>query len=277
MNQSAGRFTARFAIPVYSVVAGAVGLVACSDDASLGKKLGIESGTGGSMTDMSEGGHTSGHGGSTPGGTSTVSGGTVTATGGHAQTSGGIGELGGSGGSAHPSSGGATGGSAHASTGGIVESGGTGGVAATGGALSTGGAGEGGESAGAGGAGGHHGVILTAVREASSGMVNAEWYNGTDTTIFLRGCSTTNGWYREGGEWKQYGAFAVCAMEGLAVEVPAGQTYQDLVGGVPPDRGDNVWRLVGPYGTGCTRGVKFSQANCAELHEATSVNEVSTK
>jgi hypothetical protein len=166
------------------------------------------------------------------------------------------------------------------STGGIVESGGntgTGGVAATGGTLSTGGAGEGGESAGAGGAGGHHGVILTAVREASSGMVNAEWYNSTDTTIFLRGCSTTNGWYREAGEWKQYGAFAVCAMEGLAVEVPAGHTYQDPVGGVPPDRGDNVWRLVGPYGTGCTRGVKFSQANCAELHEATSVNEVSTK
>jgi hypothetical protein len=91
----------------------------------------------------------------------------------------------------------------------------------------------------------------------------------------LRGCATADGWYREGGDWKEYGAFAVCVMEGPAVEVAPGATYNDPAAGVPPARGDNVWRLIGPYGTGCTSEVKFSEANCAELHEATSVNEVS--
>jgi hypothetical protein len=274
MNQPARRRTARLAIPTYCVVAGVLGLVACSDDASLGKKLSVESETGGSPTDTGQGGHTTAQGGSTSGGTG--SGGTTSASGGRADATGGVGETGGAAGNANPS-GGASG---STTTGGVVETGGkiaTGGVAETGGTLSSGGAGEGGESAGAGGAGNRDGVILTALYLAGSGVVNAEWYNGTDTTIFLRGCSTTNGWYREGGEWKAYGAFAVCAMEGPAVEVPAGETYRDLVGGVPPNRGDNVWRLVGPYGTGCTTGVKFSQANCAELHDATSVNEVSTR
>jgi hypothetical protein len=141
----------------------------------------------------------------------------------------------------------------------------------------TGGAASGGAFAATGGTGGAGGVILTAVYGAGSGGITASWYNGTGTTIFLRGCSTTDGWYSEAGEWKKYGAFALCTVETLAVALPAGETHRDLAGGVPPNRGDNVWRLVGPYGTGCTPGVKFSEANCATLHDATSVNEVSTQ
>ena len=162
----------------------------------------------------------------------------------------------------------------------VGDSAGTGGSGASAGAGSPGGMGGSGASAGtagAGGAAGVEGVLLTAVLQEASGFVSAEWHNGTSAKIFLRGCATADGWYREGGEWKKYGVFAACTVEGLAVEVAPGATYRDAVGGVPPSRGDNVWRLQGPYGIGCTSGVKFSEANCAELHEAISSNEVTTK
>jgi hypothetical protein len=162
-------------------------------------------------------------------------------------------------------SGGAAGTFSQAGSGEVVDTAGTGGTGA-----SAGGAG----AAGSGGADDGNGVTLTAVYLPGSGVVRARWHNGTDATIFLRGCSTTDAWYREGGDWKKYGAFAVCVVEGPEVEVAAGATYEDPAGGVPPARGDNVWRLVGPYGTGCTTGVKFSEANCSALHEATSANEI---
>jgi hypothetical protein len=104
--------------------------------------------------------------------------------------------------------------------------------------------------------------------------IAAEWTNGSDETIFLRGCMTADGWYREGSEWLEYGAFAQCAVEGTAVEVAAGATYLDI-SALPPERGDNVWRLVGPYGVGCTPGEPLSQASCASTFELTSSNEVS--
>jgi len=154
---------------------------------------------------------------------------------------------------------------------------GSGASAGAGSAGGVGGSGASAGTAGAGGAAGVEGVLLTAVLLEPSGFVNAEWHNGTGTKIFLRGCATSDGWYREAGQWKKYGVFAACTVEGLAVEVAPGATYVDVVGGVPPSRGDDVWRLQGPYGIGCTSGVKFSEANCAELHEAISSNEVTTK
>jgi hypothetical protein len=233
MNESAQyRFPSR-TLPFCCLMAGICGLMACSEDANLGKSPIVESESG------------------------SHAGGVVISAG--------------TGGTPPAPSGGAAGTSSQAGSGGTLDTAGT----------SAGGTGEIAGEAGvtAGGSGGSddgNGVMLTAVYLPASGVVRAKWYNGTDATIFLRGCSTTDGWYREGDEWKEYGAFAACATEGPEVQVAAGATYDDLAGGVPPARGDNVWRLVGPYGTGCTPGVKFSEANCAALLEATSVNEITT-
>jgi hypothetical protein len=228
MNESTERPVLRRAIPVCFFIGAMLGLAACSDDASLGKKptLAIDN---------------------------------------DPQNMGGTVDTGMRGGAPNQPSGGAAGTATQAGAGGAgaVDSVGAGGVGESGGGA-----------AAAGGSDGGDGVVLTALYLPGSGTVAAEWYNGTDATIFLRGCSTTDGWYREGGDWLEYGAFAVCAMEGPEVEVAPGETYRDPAAGVPPARGDNVWRLVGPYGTGCTPGVRFSEANCAELFETTSVNEV---
>lgn len=165
------------------------------------------------------------------------------------------------GGTPHQASSGAGGLPSHAGSGGVLETAGAAGTEQV--------------VAGAGGVGSDgDGVKLTALYLPGSGVVRAKWQNGTDSAIFLPGCSTVDGWYREGDEWKKYGSFAACATEGPGVEVAAGATYGDPAAGIPPDRGDNVWRLVGSYGTACTPGVEFSAANCAEVHEVTSVNEV---
>jgi hypothetical protein len=222
------------ALPFLCLMTGMCGVMACSEDANLGKSPIVvsESGShaGGDVASAGSAGTTPAPSGGAAGTSSQAgSGGTLTTAAGTA--SGGTGEL----------------------------------------------TGEAGATAGSGGSNDGNGVMLTAVYLPASGVVRARWYNGTDSTIFLRGCSTTDGWYREGDEWKKYGAFAVCAVEGPEVQVAAGATYEDLAGGVPPARGDNVWRLVGPYGTGCTAGVKFSEANCAVVLEATSANEITTK
>ena len=143
--------------------------------------------------------------------------------------------------------------------------------------TSTGGTG-GAAGAGLGGSGGSNGgdgVTLTVIYTQGAGVMTAQWYNGTGSTIFLRGCATADGWYREGAEWKEYGALATCTTPLPARELAPGASYRDPAAGFPPNRGDNVWRLVGPYGSDCTSGVILEDADCAELHEATSVNEVS--
>jgi hypothetical protein len=237
MNESAQYSVQSRTLPFCCLVAAICGVMACSQDANLGK---------GPVAPSDSGSHAGGD---------THAGGVVTSAG--------------TGGTPSSPSAGAAGTSSQAGSGGTLETAGTG----------SGGTGELPGDAGASGSGGSgdgNGVMLTAVYLPGSGVVRAKWHNGTDATIFLRGCATTDGWYREGDEWKKYGAFAVCANEGLEVEVAAGATYEDPAGGVPPARGDNVWRLVGPYGTGCTPGVKFSEANCGTLFEATSVNEITT-
>jgi hypothetical protein len=126
------------------------------------------------------------------------------------------------------------------------------------------------------------GVVLTAIvlQAARSGApgIAAEWSNGTDQSIFLTGCSTVNGWYLQAdGQWQEYGAFSSCTAETNAVEVGPGKTYVDRVGAAPPpaNRGTNVWRLVGKYGVGCRQGQRLGASGCSELHELTSVNQLS--
>lgn len=125
-------------------------------------------------------------------------------------------------------------------------------------------------------------VVLTAVivpvtPDGTRGIA-AEWTNGTDQVIFLRGCATADGWYLQGREWREHGPFAVCTAETPAVEVGPGETYLDLVGAAPPpNRGSNVWRLVARYGTGCRSGELFGASECREVHELTSVNQLRWK
>jgi len=247
MKESSARRVIHAKIPIYCLIAGILGLGACSTDANLGR---MGDGSSGAAAEDNPGGAA---------GTSVVP-----------PVAGAVGDSAGTGGAGESAGAGSPGGG----------TGGTGGSGASAGAGSPGGMGGSSESAGTAGAGGAvgvEGVLLTAVLQEGSGFVNAEWHNGTGTKIFLRGCATADGWYREAGQWNKYGVFAACTVEGLAVEVAPGATYVDVVGGVPPSRGDNVWRLQGPYGIGCTSGVKFSEANCAELHEAISSNEVTTK
>lgn len=122
------------------------------------------------------------------------------------------------------------------------------------------------------------GVVLTAVVVSVRDGVRAiaaQWLNGTDRVIFLRGCGTADGWYLSDGEWREHGQFALCAAETKTIEVSPGETYVDLVGAAaPPQRGSNVWRLVARYGTGCRSGELFAASECREIHELVSVNQL---
>lgn len=121
-------------------------------------------------------------------------------------------------------------------------------------------------------------VVLSGILtdEAGQHTIMAQWDNGTDQTIYLRGCSTTDGLYLEDGTWQRYGAFVQCTVEGPAVELAPGERYQDVVGAsAPPERGDGVWRLQGPYGIGCNSGQELSLAGCTEVIDLESENEVS--
>jgi hypothetical protein len=118
-------------------------------------------------------------------------------------------------------------------------------------------------------------VVMSAARNGAFGIA-AEWVNHTEEAIFLQGCSTVEGWFLKDGQWERYGAFALCAAETQAVEVSPGQTYVDVSGAAasPPNRGANVWRLVGKYGVGCRRGALLGASQCREIREATSVNHI---
>jgi hypothetical protein len=112
-------------------------------------------------------------------------------------------------------------------------------------------------------------AVVTEVSPGNPGIA-AEWVNGTLEPIYLPGCSTVSGWSYDGMEWQEHGAFFVCAMEGPMVAIAPGQTYLDTAGD-PPNRGIDVWRLVGTYAVGCVPddGL-FSEAVCSYRTELTS-------
>jgi hypothetical protein len=118
-------------------------------------------------------------------------------------------------------------------------------------------------------------VVMSVARNGAPGIA-AEWVNHTEEAIFLQGCSTVEAWFMKDGQWERHGAFALCAAETPAVEVGPGETYVDVSGAAasPPNRGSNVWRLVGRYGVGCRRGALLGASQCREIREATSVNQV---
>lgn len=118
-------------------------------------------------------------------------------------------------------------------------------------------------------------AVMTEVSDGTVGIA-AEWINGTDDPIYLQGCSTTSGWYLDGGDWIEHGGFVLCFQEGPMVVVGPGETYVDQAGVPPSDRGTNIWRLQGPYGVGCVpaEGL-FSETRCESVTELVSENEVS--
>lgn len=118
-------------------------------------------------------------------------------------------------------------------------------------------------------------VVVPVTPDGTLGIA-AEWVNATDQVIFLRGCGTADGWFLSSdGQWREHGAFALCAVETQAVEVAPGETYVDIAGAaVPPNRGTNVWRLAARYGTGCRSGELLAASECREFHEVVSVNQV---
>jgi|SRR5690606_7919286 len=121
-------------------------------------------------------------------------------------------------------------------------------------------------------------VVLTSLltEEAGERAIMAQWENGTEHVIYLRGCSTTDGLYWDGSSFQRYGAFVQCATEGPAVAIAPGERYSDLVGAAaPPERGDGTWRLVGPYGIGCDSSELLLSAGCSEVVEIESDNDVS--
>lgn len=99
-------------------------------------------------------------------------------------------------------------------------------------------------------------VVLTATYD---GEVHGVWQNGTSQSIFLRGCTTVDYSELVDAEWIEMGGFAQCTWEGVAVEVPAGQTYEDPTAGT---LGAGTYVLSGPYGVGCSPGVAMSEAGC---------------
>lgn len=117
-------------------------------------------------------------------------------------------------------------------------------------------------------------AVVTEVSDGASGIAG-EWTNGLDEPIFLQGCSTTSGWYRDGNEWIENGGFVLCFAEGPMVVVGPGEVYVDFAGVPPANRGTNTWRLQGSYGVGCVpaEGL-FSESQCAAVTEIISENEV---
>lgn len=113
-------------------------------------------------------------------------------------------------------------------------------------------------------------VVLTIV--VSTLGTFAYWYNGTEDVVYLRGCSTVDAWYRDGDDWVEYGPLASCTAETEVVELNPNGLHAETLPEAPA-RGDDVWRLTGPYGVGCTPGALFSEAGCDEVVEVTSFNE----
>ena len=100
------------------------------------------------------------------------------------------------------------------------------------------------------------------VDETSYGLeidVNARWENPLAESIFLRGCTTLDFERANGSEWEEPAPLAVCAWEGYAVEVPAGEsTVEPAVMFTTA----GTYRLVGSYYMDCTPGEPLSSADC---------------
>lgn len=85
------------------------------------------------------------------------------------------------------------------------------------------------------------------------------WSNGTSEAIFLPGCTTYSLEKFDAAKktWYELGPGAVCAWEGYAVVVAAGESWQAMTlqapqFTTPPDvDGVGTYRLVGQYWTGC--------------------------
>jgi hypothetical protein len=97
--------------------------------------------------------------------------------------------------------------------------------------------------------------------------ITATWYNFTSDDIFLSGCSTFSIDLKDSvsGQWVDQGPPFACAIEGIAVHLPAGQAHRTMSFTAPMDGmagGPATYRLRGQYFTGCIVGQPLSSAKC---------------
>lgn len=90
--------------------------------------------------------------------------------------------------------------------------------------------------------------------------------NCTEETVYLPGCSVFSYERLEQGIWIDQGPDVVCVWEGYIRPVARGENFASSFRG----KEAGIWRLHYLVGAGCTEGVPFSQANCAEVGEVRS-------
>ena len=89
--------------------------------------------------------------------------------------------------------------------------------------------------------------------------IDPRWENPTAESIFLPGCGTVELERQSGADWEYLGPMILCAWEGVAVEVPAGQSFVDPRAMINEA---GTYRFTGGYSVGCTPGEALSQAGC---------------
>ena len=83
-------------------------------------------------------------------------------------------------------------------------------------------------------------------------------YNGTESTVYLPGCSVFSYEKQEEGKWKDMGPNVVCVWEGLVKPLLPDQTLS-----FPFSAKDvGTWRLRYTVAHDCEEGKPMSQANC---------------
>ena len=89
--------------------------------------------------------------------------------------------------------------------------------------------------------------------------IDPRWENPTDESIFLPGCTTVLIERDNGSGWDSLGPPAICAWEGIAVEVASGSTYTEPLVTLTEA---GTYRFTGSYSFGCTAGEPLSEAAC---------------
>jgi len=95
------------------------------------------------------------------------------------------------------------------------------------------------------------------------GTLHPKWFNLTGEAIFLPGCATYNIDHLVDGNWLDMGPVIMCAWEGIAKKIEAGEGLAAETANVPGTFSlVGTYRLRGTYYLGCTEGEPISAAQC---------------
>jgi hypothetical protein len=102
-------------------------------------------------------------------------------------------------------------------------------------------------------------LVVDSATYSAGATIDPRWENPTDESIFLPGCTTVLIERQNGSGWDLLGPPAVCAWEGITVDVASGSSYTEpLVTLTEP----GTYRFTGSYSFGCTADVPLSEAAC---------------